>query len=59
MFAMLHQPARRLGAEKDTGAQGEGRDECRTELQTPSDITGVLDNDVGAETQEDTCGGDY
>lgn len=58
MLAMLHEPTRRLGAEIDTGAQNERWDEGRTELETPGDITGVLDNDVGAETQEDTCGGD-
>jgi hypothetical protein len=54
-MAMFHQPTGRLGAEKDTEEKDEGRNEGGTELETPRDVAGVFDNDVGAETQENTC----
>lgn len=54
-LAVLHEPTGRLGAEVDTNAENEGRDKGRTELETPRDGASVLDNNVGAETQKDTC----
>jgi hypothetical protein len=56
MPAVLHKPARRLGAEVNAQHECEGWDERRTELETPSYATSVLDNDVGAEAQEKSCG---
>lgn len=53
MLPMLHQPTRRLGAEKDTNTEEERGDKGRAELQAPGDSTGVLDDDVGAEAEED------
>ena len=50
---MLHKPTRRLGTEKDTTAQDEGWDERRTKLETPSNATDVLNNDIGTKAQED------
>ena len=52
---MLHQPARRLGTEKDASAKDEGWNKCGTELETPGDILHVLDNNIGGEAQENTC----
>lgn len=52
MLAVLHEPTGGLGAEEDTKHQDEGWDECRAELETPGDVTSVLDDDVGGETQE-------
>lgn len=54
MSSVFHEPTGRLWAEKDTEAEKEGWDEGRSELETPSDVTSVFDNDVGGETQEDT-----
>lgn len=54
---VLHEPAGRLGTEPNTAAEDEGRDEGRAKLETPGDSRDVLDNDVGAEAQEYTCGG--
>jgi hypothetical protein len=54
MLAVLHEPTRRLGAKEDANHQDKRRNESRAELQTPRDITSVLDNHVGTETQEDT-----
>lgn len=51
---MLHEPARGLGTEEDTNTEDKRRDECRTELETPADVTSIFDNDVGGEAQEDT-----
>lgn len=53
MLPMLHQPTRRLGAEKDTNTEEKRRDKGGAELQAPGDSAGVLDNDVGAEAEED------
>lgn len=55
-LSMLHEPTRGLGTEPDTQHEDEGRNKCGTELETPGDATGVLDNDIGSKTQEDTCG---
>lgn len=54
---MLHEPARGLGTEEDTTEEDEGWNERRAELKAPCDSTSVFDNDVGAETEEDTCRG--
>jgi hypothetical protein len=51
---MLHQPSRRLGTEVDAGGEDEGGDEGGTEFKSPGDVTDILDDDVGAETEEDT-----
>jgi hypothetical protein len=51
---VLHEPTGRLGAEEDTGAENEGGNEGGAQLETPCDVAGVLDDDVGAETEEDT-----
>lgn len=51
---LLHEPTRRLGAEVDTDGKEEGGDEGRSELETPSDLADVLDDDVGGESEEDT-----
>lgn len=56
-LAVLHEPAGGLGAEEDANHEDEGGDEGRTELETPGNGTDILDNHVGAEAQEDTCGG--
>ena len=56
MPAVLHKPAKGLGAEVNTQHEYEGWDERRIELETPSYATSVLDNDVGAEAQENSCG---
>ena len=55
MLAVLHQPARGLGTEKDTQKKDEGWDERRTKLETPGNAADVFDNDIRAEAQEDTC----
>lgn len=49
MLAVLHKPTRGLGTKEDTNAEDEGWDERRTELETPSDVTSVFNNNVGAE----------
>jgi len=51
---MLHQPSWRFWAEVDANSQDEGRNESRSELKAPCDSSGILDNDIGAEAQEDT-----
>lgn len=56
ILSVLHEPARGLGAEVDTNGENKRRDKGRTELETPTDITGVFDNDVGGQAQEDTWG---
>lgn len=53
-LSVLHQPTRRLGAEEDADGEEQGGDEGRAELKTPSDLGNVLDDNVGAEAQEDT-----
>lgn len=52
---MLHKPTRGFGTEEDTDTEEEGRDEGRPELETPGDTTGVFDDYVGGEAQEDSC----
>jgi hypothetical protein len=52
--AMLHQPSRRLRTEVDADGEEEGGDKGRTEFESPSDFADILDDDVGAETEEDT-----
>jgi hypothetical protein len=52
---VLHEPARRLGAEEDADREDEGGNERGAELQAPCDLGNVLDNDIGAEPEEDTC----
>jgi hypothetical protein len=42
-----------LGTEEDTNTEDEGWDERRAQLQPPGDTTSVLDDDIGAETEED------
>lgn len=54
-LSVLHEPTGRLGAEEDADAEDEGGDEGGSQLETPCDVAGVLDDDVGAETEEDTC----
>jgi hypothetical protein len=54
---MLHKPARRLRAEIYSSAEDERWDKRGTQLETPSDVFDVLDNNVGSKTQENTCGG--
>lgn len=54
VLALLHEPTRGLGAEEDAAEEDEGRDKGRAELKTPGDATDVLDDDIGAEAQEDT-----
>jgi hypothetical protein len=51
---MLHQPSRRLRTEVDADGEEEGGDKGRTEFESPSDFADILDDDVGAETEEDT-----
>jgi hypothetical protein len=53
-LSMFHEPTRRLGTEEDADGEDEGRNECRSELEAPCDGTGILDNNVGAEAEEDT-----
>jgi hypothetical protein len=54
MLAVLHEPTRGLGAEEDTDEEDERWDEGRTKLETPGNGTNVLDDNIGAEPQEDT-----
>jgi hypothetical protein len=49
-----HEPSGRFRAEPDTENKRNSRDECRSELQTPRDITDVLDSKVGRRTEKDT-----
>ena len=51
---ILHQPSRRLRAEEDADSEDEGRDKSGAKLKTPSNVARVLDDDVGAEAQENT-----
>jgi hypothetical protein len=44
-----------LWAEEDANHEDKGWNESRTKLQTPRDISSILDDDIGAETEEDTC----
>jgi hypothetical protein len=44
-----------LWAEEDAGHEDKGGDEGGTKLQTPRDSTSVFDDDIGAETEENTC----
>ena len=53
-LSVFHEPARRFGAEENADGEDEGWDERRSELKAPCDVAGILDNDVGAETEEDT-----
>lgn len=54
MAIILHEPSRRLRAEENADSEDERWDERRAKLETPSNATGVLDYDIGAETQENT-----
>lgn len=54
-MTLFHEPTRRLGAEEDSQSQEEGGNERRTQLETPGNVTRVLDDDVGGESQEDSC----
>lgn len=54
VFPVLHEPTGRLGAEVDADAEDEGGDEGGAELETPGNVTGVFDDDVGAEAEEDS-----
>lgn len=51
---MLHEPTRRLWAEVNTDTKDERWNEGRSKLEAPRDASGVLDNNVSAEAQEDT-----
>jgi len=51
---MFHEPARRFWTEEDADSEDEGRDERRSELEAPCDLAGILDNNVGAEAEENT-----
>ena len=53
-LAMLHEPSGRLRAKPNPGSQNEGRDECRSELETPGYRTSIFDNHVGTESKEDS-----
>lgn len=52
---VLHQPTRRFGTEVDADGEEEGRDEGRAEFETPGDVANIFDDDIGAETEKDTC----
>ena len=54
MLPVLHEPTRRLRAEEDTDTEDERWDEGRAELKSPGNSASVLDDDIGAETQENT-----
>ena len=54
VLPMLHEPSRGLWAKVDSDHEDERRDKGGTKLETPGDPTRVLDNDIGAETKEDT-----
>lgn len=54
---VLHKPARRLRAEKDTNGEDERWDKRGAKLETPSNIFDVFDNNVGSKAQENTCTG--
>jgi hypothetical protein len=52
--AVLHEPTGRFRAEEDTDCQNERWNEGRSKLKAPCDRSGVFDDHVGAEAQEDT-----
>lgn len=54
-LAMLHEPTWRLRAEENSDHEDEGRDEGRTELESPGNVAGVFHDDIGAEAQENAC----
>jgi len=51
---VLHEPTRRFWAEEDADSENERWNEGRSELKAPCDASGILDNNVGTEAQEDT-----
>lgn len=51
VFALLHEPSRRLGAEEDQDGEWDGGDECGSELESPCDSSDVLDDCVGTVCQ--------
>ena len=53
VLAVLHEPSGRFGSEPNSEHEDEGGDEGGSELETPGNVSGVLDDDVGAETKED------
>ena len=55
VFAVLHEPTRGLWAKVDPNSEEQGRDEGRSKLEAPGDVTNIFDYDVGAEAQEDAC----
>jgi hypothetical protein len=52
VLVVLHEPTGRLRAEEDADGEDEGGNEGRAQLQAPRHGTGVLDDDVGGETEE-------
>jgi hypothetical protein len=52
---MLHKPARGLRTEIYSGAEDERWDKRGTELETPSDVFDVFDNNICSKAQENTC----
>lgn len=44
-----------LWAKEDADHEDKGWDESRTKLQTPRDSSSILDDNIGTETEEDTC----
>lgn len=54
VLSVLHEPTRRFGGEPDTEHEDESGNESGAELKTPGNLAGILDDNVGSETKEDT-----
>lgn len=53
MLSLLHVPTGTFRAKESTNDQGNCRDESRTKLKAPGDITNLTDSKVGTCSQED------
>lgn len=54
VLSVLHEPTRRFRGEPDTEHEDESGNESGAELKTPGNLAGILDDNVGSETKEDT-----
>lgn len=55
--SLLQQPTRRFGTEPDAEDKWNGRNECRPELKTPSNVTDIGKDKIGARSEEDAESG--
>lgn len=54
VLSVLHEPTRRFRGKPNTEHEDEGGNESGGELKTPGDLAGILDDNIGSETKEDT-----